>query len=178
MPNIAIHNSLGIVEPLNRFDSLLPREVRIRIFSMLVQNSIYEHKKLVQTKEWTAKRSGDSKWVGEAGGMRELVKLSGVSREWRDLAFDGQLWHSTDICRVLGNDAIAPSGLVRLAECAGSFLRRLDLRGFASLEGQDLDSLTAACSAYAGTTSLNYVDLTGKLSQRMNDDIFGVTVLV
>lgn len=148
--------------PKDLFDSRLPREVRIRIFSMVVRNSIAEHDQAIREIGWNSKRASQERWVGRAGGLRELVKLTRVSREWRDLAFDGQLWQDVQISRDLGNDTFSTSGLIRLANHSGSFLRRLDLRGFANLRNRDLEALTDACTAYAGITSLEYLDLTGE----------------
>jgi hypothetical protein len=147
--------------PQNLFDGLLPREVRLKIFSMIVESSVDEYELAQQERSWTVQKASRERWIGETGGLRELVKMSRVCREWRDLVFDGQLWQNVYISRSLGCDTFTTTGLLKLAHCAGTFLRRLDLRGFSQLRSNDLDEITHSCAKYAGVTILDYIDLSG-----------------
>lgn len=149
--------------PRDLFDTLLPREIKLRIFSLVVQASIDVAESTVQERIWTAARAARERWIGQGAGLRELVKMTRVCREWRDLAFDGQLWQNVYISKTLGCNTFHASGLVRLATHAGSFLRRLDLRGFAQLEDADLEEITESCISHSGVTSLTYIDLSGKV---------------
>lgn len=151
----------------NHFDDLLPREIRLRIFKALIHSCIEEHRAERASRAWTASRARSERWVGEARGLREIVKLSGVSREWRELALDGQLWKSIEIGRKLGNDTFQPSGLVRLVTHANAFIRKLDLRGYRVLQSEDLDAITEALTAHSGETSLIHLDLSGKSMLRV-----------
>jgi hypothetical protein len=148
--------------PQNLFDALLPREVRLRIFSLVVEASVGEAELSKRDRSWTASRAASERWIGEGSGLRELVKMSRVCREWRDLVFDGQLWQNVYLARTLGCDTFSSKGLVRLASHAGSFLRRLDLRGFSQLQDTDLEEITESCISRLGVTSLTYIDLSGK----------------
>lgn len=150
-----------VLKPLNRFDGVLPREVRIAIFAKVIENSIEEQANCIESGKWTANLASETRWSGKAEGLKTLVGLSRVSREWRDLAFDGQLWQNVSLARQLGPDALGIPGLIRLASHSGSYLRKLDLRGFRNLQNEDLEVLTDACRAGAGTTHLEYIDLTG-----------------
>lgn len=149
--------------PKNLFDALLPREVKLKVFSLVVEGCIEEEELITQERSWTASRAARERWIGERAGLRELVKMSRVCREWRDLVFDGQLWQNIHISRTFGCDVFLSSGLVRLASHAGSFLRRLDLRGFSQLQDWDLDDITESCKNHTGFTSLTYIDLSGRL---------------
>lgn len=147
--------------PRNVFDAVLPREVKLKVFSLVVESCIEEVETATKERSWSAARAARERWVGERGGLRELVKMSRVCREWRDLVFDGQLWQNVHISKTLGCDTFLADGLVRLARHAGSFLRRLDLRGFAQLQDIDLESITESCVSQSGVTSLSYIDLSG-----------------
>lgn len=148
-------------QPLNLFDGLLPREVRVKILGLVVRTAQDELDVQIETGKWTADKSARERWSGERGGLRELVKMSRVSREWQEMAFDGQLWQEISISTTLGTDCFRLSGLLRLANHAGSFLRRLDLRGFSHLRGEDLDEITEACAGSMGVTRLQHINLSG-----------------
>jgi F-box/leucine-rich repeat protein 2/20 len=76
------------------FDELLPREVKLSIFVLVVWVHERDHERLVdagpdgvtaKTKpgsvKWTAHKAGmgRNKWVGKDRGLRELIKLGRVS---------------------------------------------------------------------------------------------------
>ena len=156
--------------PRNLFDVLLPREIRQKIFQTVVSSSIASQMAAIASGGWTLERASDERWVGLAGGIRELVKMSRVCREWRDLAYDGQLWKDISISAGVGNLAsFTPAGLVRLTNHAGAFMRCLDLKGFAQLRSDDLDSITEGCTAWNGVTSLTLVNLAGKDATNLTD---------
>lgn len=62
------------------FDEMLPRELRLRVFSALVSLHETDHEQLEKSGKWTVLVASSSKnrWVGRHRGMRELVKLSRV----------------------------------------------------------------------------------------------------
>jgi len=65
----------------NTFDEVLPRELKLQVFSALVSLHEAEFQQWKQSGQWTVLRASSSKyrWVGRDRGMRELVKLSRVS---------------------------------------------------------------------------------------------------
>jgi F-box/leucine-rich repeat protein 2/20 len=82
------------------FDELLPREVKLTIFSWVVWIHEIDHERLVNagpdgviartrsgSAKWTAHKAGmgRNKWVGRDRGIRELVKLGRVSSSSRPL---------------------------------------------------------------------------------------------
>lgn len=176
--------STPITEDLvNLFDTLLPREVRLRIMGMLLQICVEEHEKEVERGEWKGAR-GRERWVGEVKGKRELVRTSRVrpvgigarrqetkltfksriqvSRTWLSLALDGQNWSSIPTS-LLGADVLRTPALLRLVGQAGTFVRDLDLRGMRWLQGETLVEITElAADAERGTTNFTRLDLTGE----------------
>ena len=153
--------AIDAVRPSNHFDAILPRELRLRIFKAVVQTSIDEHEAVRASGSWSVAHARDDRWVGEAGGLRELIRLTSVCREWRDLIYDGPLWADISLAKSLGNDTLMPAGLHRLFEHTGTSTRKLDLRGFSNIQGSDIPALTSACTSHEGVTNLTFVDLTG-----------------
>ncbi|KAL7008493.1 hypothetical protein EMMF5_001754 [Cystobasidiomycetes sp. EMM_F5] len=143
------------------YDSMLPREIRVRILALVVQSSIDEYEARVQSDDYTFARACENPWVGQKGGLRDLVRLSGVSKAWRDMAFDGQLWKHIRISSTLGPDTFNLNGLATLARVAGSFLRTLDLRYYADMQGNDLLTIVEGCTGSSYLTRLTSIDLTG-----------------
>jgi F-box/leucine-rich repeat protein 2/20 len=70
---------IPIVVPPNLFDGLLPRELRLRIFGILVRIHEEDHERRVCEGRWTAIKASKHKWVGRDQGIRELLRLSRVS---------------------------------------------------------------------------------------------------
>lgn len=68
-----------VVDTRDLFDEVMPVEIRLYIFSRLVQLHIDEHQGLVDAGLWTTARASRLRWVGWEGGIRELIKLSRVS---------------------------------------------------------------------------------------------------
>ena len=160
----AIVESKIVDSPRDLFDSLLPREIRILIFAKVVENSIEEQSIRLDRGDWSAKIAAENRWVGESGGLRTLIGLSRVSREWRDLAFDGQLWQNVRLAKYLGCDVMSPFSLLRLASHAGPYLCKLDLRGYRDLQDEDVEIIANSCRAGSECTNLDYIDLTGRCS--------------
>ncbi|KAH7915697.1 hypothetical protein BJ138DRAFT_997361 [Hygrophoropsis aurantiaca] len=129
------------VEVRNYFDEALPRELRLQILSALVSLHEAEHNRRKDDKQWTAIKASSSKhrWVGKDRGLRELVKLSRVSKSWRALAFDGQLWMDVDLRAF---PKLPTPFLLRLAEVLGPFVRNVDLTGHVGLTPDTLKTVT------------------------------------
>ena len=70
---------IPIVVPPNLFDGMLPRELRLRIFGLLVGIHEEDHERRVREGRWTAIKASKHKWVGRDQGIRELMRLSRVS---------------------------------------------------------------------------------------------------
>ncbi|KAF9785728.1 hypothetical protein BJ322DRAFT_1210359 [Thelephora terrestris] len=135
------------------FDELLPREVKLTILAWVVRVHEMDHERLVnadlddaiaKTKsgsiKWTAHKAGlgRNRWVGKDRGIRELVKLGRVSRAWRDLVFDGQLWRQLDLSSF---PRLPAPVLTALAKTAGAFITSLDLTGHTRLASETLGSV-------------------------------------
>ncbi|KAF9650345.1 hypothetical protein BDM02DRAFT_3072826, partial [Thelephora ganbajun] len=135
------------------FDGLLPREVKLTIFAWVVWVHEIAHERLInaspdcviaKTKSgsvrWTAHKAGlgRNKWVGRDRGIRELIKLGRVSKAWRDLVFDGQLWRQLDLSSF---PRLPAPVLTTLAKTAGAFVTSLDLTGHTRLAPETLDSI-------------------------------------
>lgn len=68
-----------VADKRDLFDEVMPVEIRLSVFSNLVQLHVDEHQALIDAGLWTTARASRSRWVGWEGGIRELVKLSRVS---------------------------------------------------------------------------------------------------
>ncbi|KAI6133624.1 hypothetical protein EV401DRAFT_1848320 [Pisolithus croceorrhizus] len=144
----------------NIFDEVLPRELRLQIFWALIKLHEEEHEQLVRSGKWTALKASSSKnrWVGRDRAMREMVKFSRVSKTWRSLVFDGQLWEDVDLQAFPKLPALF---LARLAENIGPFVKQLDLSGHTSLASNTLADMTnSLCVRSAPTLDFTYTQLT------------------
>jgi F-box and leucine-rich repeat protein 2/20 len=70
---------IPFINPPNFFDEMLPRELRLRIFSFLIEHHEEGHARRVRESRWTANKASKHKWVGRNQGVRELVRLGRVS---------------------------------------------------------------------------------------------------
>ena len=69
-----------VLAPRSTFDSRLPREVKLSVFTSLLRLHEAEHVKRVKSSEWTSVKAGTERYVGREKGYVELVKLSRVCR--------------------------------------------------------------------------------------------------
>jgi len=151
------------------FGTVLPIEMRIRVFGTLVGSYEDEHKRRVECggDGWNvvvASREGE-RWVGRVKGMTALVRLSRVrpelsilywltdwigqvSKSWQDLCFDGQLWADFPLASLGSPTPLSPSQLLRITRSVGAFARVLDLQGFNALKPAEVVELTSALSLF------------------------------
>ncbi|EGO31074.1 hypothetical protein SERLADRAFT_345287 [Serpula lacrymans var. lacrymans S7.9] len=129
---IVVHNS---------FDETLPRELKLHILSFVVSLYHEDHERKKSTGSWTANKASSSKnkWVGRDRGMRELVKLSRVSKAWQALVFDGQLWMDVNLRSF---PKLPTALLLRLSETPGAFVKKIDLTGHVYLSPSTMLNLT------------------------------------
>ncbi|KAI5897759.1 RNI-like protein [Schizophyllum commune H4-8] len=150
------------VEPRNYFDDVLPRELRLHVFASLVSVIVDEHQRAIDEGQWSVSKATQSrnKWVGRDRAVRELVKLSRVSKQWRSMILDGQLWGTLDL-HAFGGASLA-SGL-RIAEHGGKFVQTLDLSGHTQCSSTDLHTLTddLCLGQFPAATQLSSVNLQG-----------------
>ncbi|KAL1697649.1 hypothetical protein GGG16DRAFT_98720 [Schizophyllum commune] len=150
------------VEPRNYFDDVLPRELRLHVFASLVSVIVDEHQRTIDEGRWSVSKATQSrnKWVGRDRAVRELVKLSRVSKQWRSMILDGQLWETLDL-HAFGGASLA-SGLL-IAEHGGKFVQTLDLSGHTQCTSTDLHALTndLCLGQFPAATQLSSVNLQG-----------------
>ncbi|KAF6754271.1 F-box domain-containing protein [Ephemerocybe angulata] len=156
--------STDIFEPLpflvkNYFDDILPRELRLRILGSLIQVHIDAHERMVKSGRWSVNRASASRnqWVGKDKGIRELIKLSRVSRSWRSMVFDGQLWVDVNLRSFPG---LPEDVLLRLTEAAGPFIQSLNMTGVASLDAERLLDVASNLCLMSPQESLSFTQLT------------------
>ncbi|KAL1748927.1 hypothetical protein HDZ31DRAFT_28542 [Schizophyllum fasciatum] len=149
-------------EPRNVFDDILPREVRLHVFASLVSIIVDEHERAIEEGRWSVSKATQSrnKWVGRDRAARELVKLSRVSKQWRSMILDGQLWETLDL-HSFGRASLF-SGL-RIAEHGGKFVQTLDLAGHAQLSSSEFRTLVGhlCLGQFPAATQLLSVNLQG-----------------
>ncbi|KZT08566.1 RNI-like protein [Laetiporus sulphureus 93-53] len=135
-----IFKPIPIVLP-NHFDEYLPSELKLRVLVSLVELHEAEHSKHIDDGKWTVRKAVSHRniWVGRDKGVRELFKLSRVSKAWRALVFDGQLWAKVDLRSF---PKLPPTVLTQLSTTAGSFIRQLLFDGYADLTALTLIDVT------------------------------------
>ncbi|KAF5384921.1 hypothetical protein D9615_001126 [Tricholomella constricta] len=121
----------------NYFDEILPHELRLHVFEALVGLHEADHLRALKNGRWTMTKASSSrnKWVGRDRGVRELVKLSRVSKSWRTLAFDGQLWANLDLRSF---PHVSESLVLHLTTTGGQCTRALDISGHAQISAATL----------------------------------------
>ncbi|KAF8899217.1 hypothetical protein BD779DRAFT_1781522 [Infundibulicybe gibba] len=154
-----IFTPIPIITP-NYFDEVLPQELRIRILNALVILHETDHQKLASDEHWTANRASSTKnqWVGRARGMRELVKFSRVSKSWRSLVFDGQLWTDLDLSMFPGMPQSLFLRFTKIGGCSAistrsihhllvrsRYLEKLCLKGLNAVTNTTCDIISAYC---------------------------------
>ncbi|KIY50686.1 RNI-like protein, partial [Fistulina hepatica ATCC 64428] len=138
------------------FGSRLPRELQLQVLASLVALHAAEHARAIDDGTWNTAvaSSREGRWVGRDRGIRELVKLSRVSRAWRVLVLDGQLFTELDL-KAFTN--VPPSFLVQLAQAGGSFVRTLDVAGYVRCTA---DTFFAVTDGLCGTSAFRFTRLT------------------
>ncbi|KAL1410925.1 hypothetical protein Q8F55_001868 [Vanrija albida] len=114
----------AVPEPpkVDLFSTMLPRELKVAVFKALLAG-------------WTASGTG-GRLEGENGGRKELIRLSRVSKEWRSLAYDGQLWANFDLTAFSGK--LHPSTMRQILRHSRPFVRTLTCQGMETLPGSSL----------------------------------------
>ncbi|KAG8864030.1 hypothetical protein FRB96_006903 [Tulasnella sp. 330] len=134
--------------PWDLFDTLLPYELRVEVFRTLLRSYINEHDALMMSQEWSVGMAGGTmdagmlgkreqrqkvnaaRWVGLERGLKELVRLSRVSREWQALSLDGQLWATISFSKFPN----MPTSLIhRVTRSVGPFMKTFDLSGVSGI---------------------------------------------
>ncbi|KAH7886206.1 hypothetical protein F5I97DRAFT_1808481 [Phlebopus sp. FC_14] len=155
---VARHETLLPLHARDLFDETLPRELRLQIFAAFIASYDAEHDKLEKSADWSVLKAAKNRWVGRDRAMRELAKLSRVSKTWRALVFDGQLWQDVDLRAF---PRLPPAFLLRLAESLGPFIKSINLSGHTNLSPITLaDVTTNLCVRSAPTVAFTYTQLT------------------
>ncbi|GAA6063349.1 hypothetical protein JCM10212_004370 [Sporobolomyces blumeae] len=150
--------------PSDLFERYLPIELQLRVFQAVLDVCEDDWRKEIQGGKWTG-AAANARWSeGRARGRRELARISQVSKTWRRLALDGQLWASAPSASTVGADALSPAAMTSIFDHSGAFVRHLDLRGLGrTLDSALLGRIVEGASAFstAGATGLTSIDLTG-----------------
>ncbi|KAG7099791.1 hypothetical protein E1B28_001603 [Marasmius oreades] len=132
---------LPIAVTRNSFDEKLPRELKLKVLACLVELYEREYQRVIDDGNWTALKAASPKnrWVGKDRAIKQLVKLSQVSKSWQALVFDGQLWATLGLRSF---PAFPKSLLLRIANAGGQFATILDLSGHTHLNASTLLDIT------------------------------------
>ncbi|KAF7302940.1 hypothetical protein MKEN_01256500 [Mycena kentingensis (nom. inval.)] len=147
------------VEIVNYFDDVLPRELRVHVLMSLVAVHEADHARAIRDGLWTVAKSSSSrnKWVGRDKALRELVRLSRVSKEWQSLVFDGQIWTNLDLRAF---PLLPKSLLVRISKSGGAFIREINVAGHVTLTSGTLIEVIDNISAPSPTGALPFTLIT------------------
>ncbi|KAK0465487.1 uncharacterized protein EV420DRAFT_1514589 [Desarmillaria tabescens] len=138
----------------------LPRELRLRVLLAFLDVHEEEHEKDLMDGQWTIMKASSSKnkWVGRDRGLRELVKLSRVSKSWQMLLSDGQLWRRLDL-RSFCN--VPKTLILRLTSVAGPFITSLNFAGHVFLLSTTLtDVANHLCVQPTSSNGVPFTQLT------------------
>ncbi|KAJ9101104.1 hypothetical protein QFC21_003322 [Naganishia friedmannii] len=167
-----------VSQRVSYFDTKLPPELKLRVLATILDLHKAEHNRAIGnvSEKFSKEERADAarylgkRWIGDMAGKRELFCISRVSRSWRELAFDGQLWKDVDLHQAVGH--IPPSALLTvLAKNQGGYIRNLGLHGWNSLPPRALTfALTDVGGAHCSTvtTRLQRLDLQGCTSLDAN----------
>ncbi|KAF4611922.1 hypothetical protein D9613_004187 [Agrocybe pediades] len=158
------HTSTDIFQPLsiitpNYFDLILPKELRLHILRALIELHEQDYQRSIREGRLTSLKAASSKgrWVGRDKGVRELFKLSRVSKGWRALVFDGELWIDMDLRSF---HFLPTTVLTRLFEATGSFVRKLNFAGHDEFDADTLSMITDALCITVPEVPLSYTQIT------------------
>ncbi|KAJ4485670.1 hypothetical protein J3R30DRAFT_3655049 [Lentinula aciculospora] len=146
----------------NIFDEVLPKELRLQILLSLVAIHESDKRKMLDHADWSVMKAISSKnrWVGKDRAVRELVKLSRVSKSWRDLILDGQLWSTLDF----HSFPTMPRALLSsIARSAARFINSIDFSGHVYISPailQDVTDNLCLTSIGSMSASLSFTQLT------------------
>ncbi|GAA6000596.1 hypothetical protein JCM10207_004568 [Rhodosporidiobolus poonsookiae] len=165
-PSAAAAASAPAPEPEPEPDrfAVLPREVQLRIMRALLEVCEDEWREDVAAGMWRGAKTRDRWSDGRARGRRELDKVGRVSKLWRSLSHDGQLWATAPASSSLGPDFFDKQSLVTLFQHGGTFVRSFDAQGLGeTLNRQVAEKLLEAAKGFepTGTTRFTKIDLTG-----------------
>ncbi|KAG7452193.1 RNI-like protein [Guyanagaster necrorhizus] len=138
----------------------LPRELRLRVLLAFLDVHEEEYEKDLMDGQWSVMKASSSKnkWVGRNRGMRELVKLSRVSKSWQMLLSDGQLWRTLDL-RSFYN--VPKTLILRLTSVAGPFITSLNFAGHVFLLSTTLtDVADHLCVQLTSSNGVPFTQLT------------------
>ncbi|KAH9486327.1 hypothetical protein JR316_0000391 [Psilocybe cubensis] len=149
---------IPIVIP-NYFDLILPKELRLHILRSLIDVHEQDYLRSVREGRLTAAKATSSRgrWVGRDKGVRELFKLSRVSKGWRSLVFDGELWIDVDLRSF---HSLPPAIVVRLVQAAGTFVQSLNVAGHVQLHADAMTDITTSLCLTVPQTPLSYTQIT------------------
>ncbi|BGP13359.1 hypothetical protein JCM10213v2_001278 [Rhodosporidiobolus nylandii] len=142
----------------------LPRELQLAVLRGLMETCEEEWAREIKEGTWKSGKARELWGDGRARGRRELVKIGRVSKLWRSLSLDGQLWSTAPASSLLGADLVSPDVILSLMQRAGPFVRTLDARGLGkTLDWRTLEQVVEAAKSFrlTGTTGLTRIDLTG-----------------
>lgn len=167
VPAEAVDASIKPVEQISLFETMLPRETRLLVFEQLIVVHQEDFERRLKEGKWSVAHASRERWVGKDAGMRELIKLSRVSKPWQNLVLDGQLWQSFDLKAFPG---LSSSLVLRIAQSAGAFVQCLNLQGHSHLKPSSLLAISSSTSILGSTlgpslpttqlTTVNFVGCT------------------
>lgn len=125
----------------NLFDIMLPREIQLNCLKALIES---HQEEAIQgcndVQRIAAKRRGKAK------AMRELVRLSAVSRNWQSLALDGQLWSELDLSTATN---VSDECVKRIISIAGPFIKSINMRNMQHTSSQLLIDMSTPSNSIA-----------------------------
>ncbi|GAA5902021.1 uncharacterized protein JCM6883_000468 [Sporobolomyces salmoneus] len=155
------HQSTKEEPKVDVFAHYPPLELQIRVMKALLEVCEEDWRREVREGSWKGAKARERWSEGEARGRRELARVGRVSRSWKKLSLDSQLWANGPATASIGADALDVKSIVSLFDQSGPAIQRLDLQGFGkSLTSKLLRQITEGAST-DGCTNLTSINLRG-----------------
>lgn len=140
------------------FNMKLPREIGLRILSTLCHIHIENHQNEILSGSFRGSAARTLEPRGHWLAMRELIRLSRVSKAFMRLALDGQLWRKLNFP---GIPDLRVDGMRRLFDSASTFVEELDLSHLPNLDNHTLRKLFGSLIARgaSGKSKVRRIDL-------------------
>ncbi|GAA5955571.1 hypothetical protein JCM3765_006818 [Sporobolomyces pararoseus] len=148
-------------ELIDTFRHYLPLELQIRVMQALLEVCEEDWQSEVEEGTWRGAKARERWSEGEARGRRELARIAKVSKSWRRLSLDAQLWANGPATSSIGADAQSLQSVVSLFQESGPSIKKLELQGYGkSLNWSILEQIVTAASVN-GLTNLTSINLRG-----------------
>ncbi|GAA5921601.1 hypothetical protein JCM1841_000148 [Sporobolomyces salmonicolor] len=163
-PSPALGAEAVAAPPPDLFAHYLPHELQLRVMKAVLDVHEEDWRREVRDRRWKGEKARERWNDGKGRGRKDLVRLGRVSKAWRQLSLDGQLWETAPASSLIGADALSSEAVTRLMDQSGAYVKTLDAKGMhKSLDWKTLERAVEGARAFQleGSTNFTTIDLAG-----------------